>query len=153
MLGCCCRYDFSVIFEIFCKCVFSTLLQAVLLFYLTFHLTLQGSVMQFIGLPLFLVTFTGGPGLPAYFTLWMCYLCFTVVSNFTKLFLSFFHLLCSLMLQVFGVGALFLVHKGAVAPEMREWRWHKYMFVLGLFSAINGLLDYTIFLFGRKKGK
>eukprot|EP00026_Physarum_polycephalum_P007654 Phypoly_transcript_07719.p1 GENE.Phypoly_transcript_07719~~Phypoly_transcript_07719.p1 ORF type:complete len:420 (+),score=17.82 Phypoly_transcript_07719:16-1275(+) len=85
-----------------------------------------GSVIQFVGLPLWLISFDGGPGLPGYFALWICYSTFTLV---------------------FGLGAIFLVQTGKVAPEMRQWRWHKYIIIISVLSALNGTLAvYSNFL-------
>jgi len=85
-----------------------------------------GAIIQDVGMPIFLETFIQGPGLPAYFSLWICYLFFAVV---------------------FGAAAAFLVHKGEVTEEMREWRWHKYMALIGFVACSNGILAaYSNFL-------
>lgn len=40
--------------------------------------------------------------------------------------------------QAFASGAIFLYLQGAIDKEMRQWKWHKYMFLVGFFDAMNG---------------
>jgi len=87
-----------------------------------------GQSTQTISLPLFLSTLLAGdvPGMPAYFVIWFCSFCFAII---------------------FGSGAIFLVLKGNVTPEMRAWKWHKYLALIGFFDAANGILIvYSAFL-------
>lgn len=76
-----------------------------------------GTFGQQVSLPLYLHTLGsfGGP----YFVLWFCSCSFTIF---------------------FGLGALVLYFLGEISPMMLQLRWQKWMVLVGLFDALNGVL-------------
>jgi len=91
-----------------------------------------GGTGQQIGLPLYLSSFGAYAGTGAYFVIWFCSFTFTIFFG-----------LCAIVLMILP----YFGREASISPEMKELKWHRYMFLVGMFDAMNGIMVvYSSFL-------